>query len=102
MLEKFNVPFTIYKRPYGATRLDYMQIPNQAGMQEKMHEIEQLGLRFTLEDVGGALNICLEDDFFDYRCEITSEGPHILTKVASIIMDFDAEDFNAMKAMVEQ
>lgn len=85
-----------YHRPRGDIEEGNFTIPN-ANTDERLAKldlIEKTGLFFTVEFLPtGLINLCLDDGKFDFKFEVTPNGPELIDKVLEIIDEFDVEKY---------
>lgn len=90
------VPATECRRPDGRRINDFMKIPF-AYTEKRVQQlklIEDEGLFFTIELIPGNLvNVCLDDQDFDFRNELTPNDWSIFAVLLEIIDNFDVEAY---------
>lgn len=103
MNNHIEVPVRHYFPPDGQFNQEHVLIEFDKQMQKNLDYIHDLGLRFTAELIAGnMINICLENDDFDYVFELVVNTATWPLKIAEIIKEFDAEEYLKYKEEWEE
>lgn len=93
----FNIPAVRYHRPDGMrepgkVRVDVDQVTYDK-LTENLKVMGERNIEVTLELMGPMVNVCLDDDNFDYKFELFPHNETLPDKIKDLVLNFDLDDY---------